>query len=38
MDKNYYKEQIQELLNKTDDEQVLRRIYLILVVIVGAGK
>ena len=37
-DKTQLKAQIAELINRIDDEAVLRRIYLILVIITGADK
>lgn len=37
-DKLQLKAKIVELINRIDDEAALRRIYLILVVITGAGK
>lgn len=37
-DKLQLKTQIEELINRIDDEAALRRIYLILVVIIGGDK
>lgn len=38
MTNDKFKKEIKELINQINDEAALRRIYLILVVITGAGK
>lgn len=37
MDKNELKKSINEMINQLEEEKVLRRVYLILIVIAGAS-
>lgn len=38
MNKQEYKEKIMEMVNQIEENSILRRIYLILITITGAGR